>query len=65
MTVLDGRPLYDRPGLDGFSGFIGLIRGRNSTSAEWGRLVGHSPSPCQGEGRGFESRRPLNGLFAT
>ena len=22
-------------------------------------LVAHSPYPCQGEGRGFESRRPL------
>ena len=33
--------------------------GQETTSAVWGGLDGREPQPCQGEGRGFESRRPL------
>jgi hypothetical protein len=53
----DGRAVYGMGGLDGLGGRIG---GQKTMSAEWGGLGGREPQPCQGEGRGFESRRPLH-----
>ena len=38
----------------------GRIRGRSTTSDDTVGRGGPGPSPCQGEGRGFESRRPLH-----
>ena len=43
-------------GLDGLGGRIG---GQETTSGDWDGLSGRFSSRCQGEGRGFESRRPL------
>ena len=45
-------------GLDGLGGRAG---GQETTSGDWDGLGGREPQPffCQGEGRGFESRRPL------
>jgi hypothetical protein len=53
----DGRPVYGMGGLDGLGGRAG---GQESTSGDWDGLGGGEPQPCQGEGRGFESRRPLH-----
>ena len=44
-------------GLDGLGGRAG---GQETTSGDWDRLGGRFSSRCQGEGRGFESRRPLH-----
>ena len=57
VVVGDGRPVYGMGGLDGLGGRIG---GQETTSADWDGLGGREPQPCQGEGRGFESRRPLH-----
>jgi hypothetical protein len=55
----DGRPVYGMGGVDGLGGRVG---GRETTSADWDGLSGGFSSRffCQGEGRGFESRRPLS-----
>jgi hypothetical protein len=53
----DGRPVYGMGGLDGLGGRAG---GRETTSGDWDGIGGREPQPCQGEGRGFESRRPLS-----
>ena len=37
------------------------LGGQNSTSTDWMTCQRLSSAPCQGEGRGFESRRPLQG----
>jgi len=46
----------DLPELDGSNGQVAR---QEPTSATYGQLPGLFLSPCQGEGRGFESRRPL------
>jgi hypothetical protein len=53
----DGRPVY---GMGGLGGLGGRIDGQETTSGDWDGLGGRFSSRCQGEGRGFESRRPLH-----
>src|ERR1035438_8267574 len=50
------RVLYYSDPLDGLNG---RLRGRKTTSEDQSCLSGRLLAPCQGEGRGFESRRPL------
>ncbi len=58
-TPGNGRPVYGMGGLHGLGGRAG---GQETTSGDWNGLGGREPQPffCQGEGRGFESRRPLH-----
>jgi hypothetical protein len=44
----------------GSSGLQRKTRAANVDSSGWSGLQRRSASPCQGEGRGFESRRPLH-----
>ena len=53
----DGRPVYGMGGLDGLGGRIG---GQETTSRGWTDSTDGYLHVCQGEGRGFESRRPLS-----
>jgi len=53
------RALHYRLVSGGFAGSRGRLCGRAGTSAVRLRPAGRFTSPCQGEGRGFESRRPL------
>ena len=49
--------------VDGMGGVDGLgrtNRRRGPRRGDWDVLGGVFSSPCQGEGRGFESRRPLH-----
>ena len=52
-----GRPVFGTGGPDGLDGRMG---GQEPTSRDWDGLSGGFSSRCQGEGRGFESRRPLS-----
>src|SRR3954452_23536776 len=54
-SVVDGRPVYGMGGLGGLGGRMG---GQETSGLDG--LGGREPQPCQGEGRGFESRRPLH-----
>ncbi len=56
----DGRPVYGMGGLDGLGGRMG---GQEPMSGDWDGLSGGFSSRCQGEGRGFESRRPLHKIL--
>jgi hypothetical protein len=40
------------------------LGGRNRTVGDWGRRPRRNPPPCQGEGRGFESRLPLSRIVS-
>ena len=57
LVGCDGRPVYGMGGLGGLGGRTG---GQETTSGDWDGLSGGFSSRCQGEGRGFESRRPLH-----
>jgi hypothetical protein len=59
----DGRAVYGMGGLDGLGGRTG---GRETTSACWtDQTDGSHNFFCQGEGRGFESRRPLQKVLVS
>jgi hypothetical protein len=53
----DGRPVYD---VTDTSTLHGRLQGRQTMSHHARVRPGRTPDPCQGEGRGFESRRPLH-----
>ena len=57
LGAFDGRPVCGLGGLDGPGGRTG---GQETTPGDWDGLAGRFSSRCQGEGRGFESRRPLH-----
>src|SRR5271156_2331554 len=53
----DSRPLYNRVELERIRW---TCRRRGASSEDWPRPRGRSQTPCQGEGRGFESRLSLS-----
>jgi hypothetical protein len=56
------RPVYNRSEIDLPHG---QVAGQNRTSGRWSDPAGGRSVPCQGEGRGFESGRPLSQRGAT
>jgi hypothetical protein len=56
--------LLQRSGSSGSSGLQQNTQCADLDSSGWSALLRNWASPCQGEGRGFESRRPLQELVA-